>query len=171
MSPHEKPAESQAAVLNDPEQQLQGEGTGHVVRIFQKIPGQTRAFKNNGQGVDPGPSRGCARVPPTPAFVHKMEAEAAASAETHRVENGSTSSPSLEQFSTGNILTRRQTLVGVVLCAWDATLFIPTLPFYWALLTSVPFGGSICTFSLSEPPTAERSPLWLSKGPCCCCLW
>ena len=81
VSPHEELAEPLPAILDDPEKLFEGEGSGHLIRIFQNIPGRQRAFKSRGQEADPGPSQGHTRTSPTPSQIYKGETEAAASVE------------------------------------------------------------------------------------------
>ena len=79
VSPHE--GLTLAAILNNPEKLLEGEGSSHVICIFQNIPCRLQAFKSHGQGADPGPSQGHTRTSPTPSRVYRGEAEAATSVE------------------------------------------------------------------------------------------
>ena len=68
VSPHKELTGFPVAILNDPEKQLEGEGSSHVVHIFQKVPGQPQTFKSLGQGIDPCPSPGHTRTSPTPPW-------------------------------------------------------------------------------------------------------
>ena len=56
MSPHKELRGSLAAILNHPENVLEGEGSGHVIGIFQNVPGRP-------QGLNPA-VRGLTQAPP-----------------------------------------------------------------------------------------------------------
>ena len=70
--PHVEFMGSMAAILN-----LEGEGSGHVIRISQNVPGEALGFKSHFQETDPGPSQCNSRTSPTPLMVCKWESEAA----------------------------------------------------------------------------------------------
>ena len=62
---------SAEAILNCPENILE-EGLGHVIHIFQNVPGEAQAFKYCSQGDDPGHSQGHSRTsPPLCEFIKR----------------------------------------------------------------------------------------------------
>ena len=164
MSPCEDPAESLTAILNDPAQQQQDEGTCHMVRVFKNIPGQLKAFKSRHWGVDPGPS-GMAPVPP--AIIGGRTCPRVSSAQKGEPFHIKTN---LGKNLRGELLHSETTHYW----RWPSSKeFRPTRSYHTLVL------GTSCRSLLRRsscvPPCQNiqllLSPLWPSKGPSCCCLW
>ena len=49
--------ESTAAILNHPKNVQEEEGSGHMIRIFQNVPGKPKGFKSPSQGLTQVPPR------------------------------------------------------------------------------------------------------------------
>ena len=56
VSSHVALTKSTTALLNRPKNVVEEERSGHVIHIFQNVPGTLRGFKSPGQGAGPGPS-------------------------------------------------------------------------------------------------------------------
>ena len=159
---------SMEAILNCPENVLKGEGSDHVIRIFQNVTGRSRGSKSRGQGGDLGLSQGHSRTSPTPPWVYKGETEAASSVQSS-AQNNHAPIQHWKNSPWGRSSSGEKALLEATLAPGTLPHLYPPYPCIGYILPPSPLAASF-QWSASPNPSA-RSPLWPSKGLCCWSLW